>query len=361
MQGTVDDPGAGDLESLRDAQRWFLETSKASEEAQQQLLKITKSLPSVWTGKSASAFGTAIQNRLRSLTESKEVTDAVVDGFKKYIDIVEEIKEQAKHLIEDRAAAQLAMSREYLDSTTSPPDDAELARRECAFTAAQASFETAVSKLATLAERRAEADAAFAKQALGASSQTWGYLSALPARTGFKNPKYDANAQSWELFSQFASGKGPRSRFFTDGDSFTEHFRNSPHIKDLRQNLREKLRDGTLPGSDDEDRRISDHPEVLLGDVITYSNGGEWGNFPEAMLGSYVLSYTVNSIDAQGNAEVTFTATNPMTRDSFTRIPLTGGAHLPWYESLNEANEQYGTWDNTQQTIVWTEILRMPQ
>ena len=210
MQGTVDDPGAGDLESLRDAQRWFLETSKASEEAQQQLLKITKSLPSVWTGKSASAFGTAIQNRLRSLTESKEVTDAVVDGFKKYIDIVEEIKEQAKHLIEDRAAAQLAMSREYLDSTTSPPDAAELARRERAFTAAQASFETAVSKLATLAERRAEADAAFAKQALGASSQTWGYLTPCPpepvSRT--QNTTRTHNRGSYFLSSRQAKDQG---------------------------------------------------------------------------------------------------------------------------------------------------------
>lgn len=50
-----------------------------------------------------------------------------------------------------------------------------------------------------------------------------------------------------------------------------------------------------------------------------------------------------------------------MTRDSFTRIPGTGGAHLPWYESLNDANRDYGTWADSTQTFVWTETIRRPE
>jgi hypothetical protein len=60
-----------------------------------------------------------------------------------------------------------------------------------------------------------------------------------------------------------------------------------------------------------------------------------------------------------GNATVTFTANNDTTIESFTSIPGSD-EHLPWYGPLTDANEAHGTWDSLHQTIVWTEVIRVP-
>jgi len=57
-----------------------------------------------------------------------------------------------------------------------------------------------------------------------------------------------------------------------------------------------------------------------------------------------------------GAVEVTYVINNDTTSDSFTRIPMTGGAHLPVaYPAMLSAEADSGDWASQHQTIVWTE------
>jgi hypothetical protein len=55
---------------------------------------------------------------------------------------------------------------------------------------------------------------------------------------------------------------------------------------------------------------------------------------------------------------VTYVINNDTTTDSATRIPGTGGGHLPIvYPSMLAAEVDSGEWAPQHQTIVWTETV----
>ena len=84
--------------------------------------------------------------------------------------------------------------------------------------------------------------------------------------------------------------------------------------------------------------------------------GGQ--NLPESFLGSYTLEVRAGEPRPDGGVEVTYVINNDTSIDSATRIPGTGGAHIPGvFEAMSEANAKDGLWATHHQTIVWTETV----
>lgn len=110
----------------------------------------------------------------------------------------------------------------------------------------------------------------------------------------------------------------------------------------------------------------SDNWFVLLNDGVNLASSGISGavdtdflrarNLPESFLGSYDLDVFASEPEADGGVQVTYVLNNDTTSDSFTRIPGTGGAHLPVaYPAMIAAEANSGDWASQHQTIAWTE------
>ncbi|MCD2498019.1 hypothetical protein [Microbacterium nymphoidis] len=81
-------------------------------------------------------------------------------------------------------------------------------------------------------------------------------------------------------------------------------------------------------------------------------------NLPESMLGSYEVRYYADAPAADGSVTITYVVTNETSVDSGTRIPLTGGQHVPIvYDVLTELGETNGSFRTQQQMIVWSERI----
>lgn len=239
------------------------------------------------------------------------------------------------------------------------------------FTAEQQALKdanTAATALQGLANDRRDADLQLATALATAASVAWDALDGtVDPVTGTKRDAI--NEQVMDLFEHFRTGD-ERGEVLTDDDIFVRTSKNSEHIESVRNQVLRDLRSGVLTPEDPEtfDRRISDKPQVLVGDIGNFSSllltgtipndflSGQ--NMPESFLGSYGLEVSARQPRPDGGIDVTYVINNDTSIDSFTRIPGTGGAHVPGpFEAMSEANARTGEWATRRQTIVWTETV----
>ena len=362
MQWTYENPGAGTVAVFETVKTWLVDTKTGLSDAWDDLDTVVKSLEQAWTGSGANAFSGEIGRCMKALRETEDAVAVVETATGAYVSTVEEIKNEARKSIEDRNAAHMILSKTDLDSSANPPSADEVARRQREYDDALVDFSDAVGKLDGLAEQREAADRAFAGTVMEEMSVLWGDVSFQNYYGGNDAYRESANDTVWQLFDEFRSGEGNRTRFLDADEDFTKWLRQSGHVNEARLEIRDRIIAGTLGAGDVNfyNRSVSDNPMILLGDGVNVVSGGNAGNLPETFLGSYNLTYTVESIDQYGNATVTYRIENNTTIDSMTRIPGTNGKHIWPYEELIEENEQAGRWEKLHQTIVWTEIIEIP-
>ncbi len=355
MQWTDEDPGAGDMAVLEEYVTWITARITEWDFTAGELRKAQGALPGYWTGLAAQTAQFALTANITAATESEETLQTAKTAIRTYIDAVNEIKNQARKLIEDREAARLAVNKQYTDASSRPTDD-EVAQRDKERATAQKAFSDAVSGLRNLADERQAADTALERSVLSEVSSNWSYYDGGGNKDPYIQKQY-ATLTVLQMLQAFFSGEGPRDRFFLDGHPFLERLKDSEFIQSKYNGVKEKLLDGRLVTGQTElgDRAVSGSAPTMLGDAINSATAGHFGNLPESFLGSYNMSYTVDSIDAAGNAKVTFTIYNETTRESFARSP--GGGYLPYKDAIDEANKEKGTYDNMDQTIIWTETF----
>lgn len=172
-----------------------------------------------------------------------------------------------------------------------------------------------------------------------------------------------------DLFKHFRTGD-ERGAVLTDDDVFVQTLMRSDHIQAVRERVIDDLRSGILAPHKigTYDRSISDQPWILVNDGINALSSMVTGtlpepvlgyqNLPESFLGSYALEVRVGEYEWDGGIKVTYGINNDTSIDSATRIPGTGGAHVPGlYEAMSTANASSGDWGTHHQTIVWTETV----
>ncbi len=357
MQWTDEDPGAGDMSGLEEYVTWISVRITEWDFTAGELRKAQGAIPGYWTGVAAQAAQLALTANITAATESEETLQTAKTAIKTYIDAVNEIKNQARKLIEDRGEALLAVNKQYTDSSSHPPSDDEVAQRAKERATAQQSLSDAEAGLRNLADERQTADTALERGVLTEVSSNWAYYDGGGKGDPYWQKQY-ANATVIQMLRDFFSGKGPRDRFFLDGHPFLERLKDSEFLKSKYNGIKEQLLDGRLVAGQTGlgDRSVSGDAGTFVGDGFNGASVGQFGNLPESFLGSYSLSYTVDSIDSAGNAKVTFTIYNETTRESFARNPLPfGGDYLPYKDDIDEANKENGMYDNMDQTIIWTE------
>ncbi|MFJ4175450.1 hypothetical protein [Microbacterium sp. NPDC089696] len=152
-------------------------------------------------------------------------------------------------------------------------------------------------------------------------------------------------------------------------DPFVSILMRSDHVNAVRQRGLADLRSGELSSGVNGrpyDRDISNNGFVLLNDVINVLSSPLSGpadpdslharNLPESFLVSYHLDVFASEPAPDGAVEVTYVINNDTTTDSLTRIPMSGGAHLPVASSaLLSAEADSGDWASQHQTIAWPE------
>ncbi|MGO2521108.1 MAG: hypothetical protein ACTH8F_13375, partial [Microbacterium sp.] len=154
-------------------------------------------------------------------------------------------------------------------------------------------------------------------------------------------------------------------------DPFVSTLMRSDHINSVREQVLLDIRSGKLTAESDAadyDRVISNNPWVLINDGVNLLSsmmtgtipdavlGGQ--NLPESFLGSYLIDVHAGEPQPDGGVPVTYVINNDTTIDSGTRIPGTGGGHLPIiHDGMTTARAQDGDWAPQHQTIVWTETV----
>ncbi|KYJ98050.1 hypothetical protein [Microbacterium sp. CH1] len=141
----------------------------------------------------------------------------------------------------------------------------------------------------------------------------------------------------------------------------------SDHINGARVRVLDALRSGDLAADGeplDLNRVISHNPAVLVQDGFNAVTSGfpspllDRQNLPESFLGSYELEVHAGESQPDGGVPVTYVINNDTTIDSATRIPGTGGAHVPFVEAaMTSAYASNGGFAPQHQTIVWTETV----
>lgn len=171
----------------------------------------------------------------------------------------------------------------------------------------------------------------------------------------------------WGLGVEWASGKGARSRSFTDGDDITNMYKQHEFVGQTRQKVREQLQningEMKLPIEGNNPYSLSGIEGVgkYLKDYSTLATGGLTGNLIYTYLGSHSLNYTVTDVDVKNRiATVTFFMFNTSTIQSATRPPVIG--YQEWYKnSVGKAVDQQfmsGPFSETEQSIEWTEKIK---
>lgn len=366
-QWTRSDPGAGDVGACTVAARWAeLQVSDLSD-AQAAVTTILRDLDASWTGESADAFRGRAARLRRDLEDSIEAMDAARKGVVEYGDAVAEIAARAEALKQDIAAAQL-----ILDMVSGGLFDNDAAGIEHAYQAEQQAkkdAKIATEALAELAEDRATADQTLATLLARVASAAWDGLRCVAAsQEGSRRDR--ANERVMEMLARFWKGDLGRGTVLGSDDPFVSTLMRSEHIERVRERVLADLRSGTLTSAEEEsyDRSISNNPSVLINDGVNLATSTMSGpvadfhlnsqNLPESFLGSYSLQVFAGEPRVDGGVEVTYVINNDTTIDSATRIPGTGGGHLPIvYPSMIAAEADSGEWASQHQTIAWTETV----
>ncbi|OAN41661.1 WXG100 family type VII secretion target [Microbacterium sp. H83] len=363
------DPGSGDLASCDAARLWAEQQYSDLSDAQSAVTTILRDLDATWTGESADAFRGRAARLRRDLEGSSEAMDAARKAMIEYGDAVAEIARSAEPLKEDLAAAALIL--DGVRNGVLFDNDAEgLEHRFQAEQRAMADSKAAAEGLAELAQRRRVADAALASSLARLSSSAWGGIGCTAEPT-VSASRDRANARVMDLFEWFRTGDGPRGLVLGPDDPFVAMLMKSEHIEAVRDRVLSDLREARLREGDagvEYDRIISNDGFVLIKDLLYASASvmtGEipgallsWQNLPQSFLGSYDLTVYAGTPQTDGGVSTTYVINNDTTSDSATRIPGTGGAHMPIvYEAMLEAETSDGAWAAQHQTIVWTEVV----
>lgn len=362
------DPGVGDIAACTTAKQWTDAQLTDLTNAQTTVSTILRDLDDSWTGDSATAFRSRLEVFRTRLVHSAQAMEAAGKAILAYGDAVAEIARQAEPLKSDLAAAQAALDGIFDDVTFDRyTNDGAGAR----FTAEQQALKdanAAATALQPLAANRREADLRLATALATTASVAWDAIDGtIDPTTGTKRDA--TNEQVIDLFEHFRTGD-ERGEVLTDDDIFVRKLMNSDHIQSVREQALADLRSGELGEQTSKyyDRMISNDVGVLLTDAINIASSGTTGtipneilghqNLPQTFLGSYELEVRVGEPRADGGVEMTYVINNDTSIDSATRIPGTGGSHIPGiYEAISEANARNGAWATHHQTIVWTETV----
>ena len=284
-----------------------------------------------------------------------------------YGDTVGEIARRAEPLISDLEAADAALNGIFDDVVFDRYTAEGAGSRFQAEQKARADAEEAVTALKELAAERRDADLRLATALAAAASVAWDDLDCtVDPVTGTRRDA--TNDRVMDLFEHFRTGD-ERGAVLTDDDIFVQTLMRSEHIEAVRQRILADLRSGALTAQDPGfyDRSISDNLGVLANDLLinipsVFVTGAipnnllSGQNLPETFLGSYTLETRVGEPHFDGSVDVTYLINNDTSIESFTRIPLSGGGHIPGpYEVLSDANARNGEWSTHHQLIVWTE------
>ncbi len=365
-QWTRSDPGAGDVGACTAAARWAeLQVSDLSD-AQAAVTTILRDLDASWTGESADAFRGRAARLRRDFEDSVEAMDAARKGVVEYGDAVAEIAARAEVLRQDIAAAQLTLDM-VSEGGLFDNDAAGLEHAYQAERRAKKDAKIATDALAELARDRATADQTLASLLARVASAAWDGLRCVVASPEGSR-RDQANTRVMELLGQFWKGDLGRGAVLGPDDPFLSTLMRSDHIESVRERVLSDLRSGRLDAVGIYDRSISNNPSVLINDGVNLATSTMSGpvadfhlnsqNLPESFLGSYSLQVFAGDPRVDGGVEVTYVINNDTTIDSATRIPGTGGGHLPIvYPSMIAAEADSGEWASQHQTIVWTETV----
>lgn len=365
-QWTRSDPGAGDVGACTAAARWAeLQVSDLSD-AQAAVTTILRDLDASWIGESADAFRGRAARLRRDFEDSVEAMDAARKGVVEYGDAVAEIAARAEVLRQDIAAAQLTLDM-VSEGGLFDNDAAGLEHAYQAEQQAKKDAKIATDALAELARDRANADQTLASLLARVASAAWGGLRCV-AESSEGSRRDQTNTRVMELLGQFWKGDLGRGAVLGPDDPFVSTLMRSEHIENVRERVLDDLRSGRLDTVGIYDRSISNNPSVLINDGVNLATSTMSGpfadfhlssqNLPESFLGSYSLQVFAGEPRIDGGVEVTYVINNDTTIDSATRIPGTGGGHLPIvHPSMIAAEADSGEWASQHQTIVWTETV----
>lgn len=361
---TDKDPGAADSHARGTAVTWVDGQLIDLANAQDTVSTILRDLDDAWTGRAANAFRARLEEFHTRLQDSTDAMTTARKAIITYGDGVAEIARLAEPLKEDLAAAQTALNGVINDVPFSGEPADRFDAEQQALTAAS----TAATALKKLAVDREAADRNLAVSLATAASAGRGDLDC--TADPITGTRRDAtNEQVMDLFEHFRTGD-ERGAVLTEDDIFVQTLMRSAHITATREQVLDELRSGKLAplAPPFYDRSISDQPWVLGVDGINVLSSTLTGtvpdavlsgqNLPESFLGSYNLEVRAEEPRPDGGVEVTYVINNDTSIDSATRIPGTGGAHVPGvFEAMSEANAKDGLWATHHQTIVWTETV----
>lgn len=362
------DPGAGDTAACGPAKSWTDAQSTDLIDARTAVERILRDLDESWTGESASAFRTRMERFRTRLDDSAQAMETAGRAIIAYGDTVADIARRAEPLKSDLEAAE-AILNGILDYVTFDRYTTQGAGgRFIAEQKARADAEAAAMSLRALAAERRQADLVLARALASAASVAWDDLDAsADPITGTRRDA--AKDRVMDLFEHFRTGD-ERGAVLMDDDIFVQTLMKSDHIAAVRNQVLDDLRSGALdvdtPGHFN--RVISNNLGVLFADAMAISSSPMTGtipdellggqNLPQTFLGSYILEVRAGEPRSDGGVEVTYVIDNDTSIDSATRIPGTGGAHVPGaFEAMTDANANNGEWATHHQTIVWTETV----
>ena len=359
------DPGAGDLTACDKAKEWTDAQASDLENAASAVSTILRDLDDVWTGDSAAAFRARTLEFHTRLGDSEDAMRVAGKGITAYADAVAEIAHRAeapKHRLDAAELILNGMHSEVLFGT----DPEGLARRFDAEQQATINAQDAADELANLADARKKADQVLAALLARTASEAWGALDCT-ASPSDKSPRELANGRVGNLLDFFSGRDGASGVVLGPDDPFVAALMHSDHINGARTEVVNALRSGRLVEGGIPlyyDRVISNNPWVLVQDGFNVTTSGipssllGGQNLPESFLGSYELEVHAGESQPDGGVAVTYIINNDTTIDSATRIPGTGGAHLPIIETaMTSSYAEHGDFSPQHQTIVWTETV----
>jgi uncharacterized protein YukE len=374
VRWTAVDPGAGDLTVARAAATWCNGQIIDLEAIESAMGSILTGVGDGWAGEAADEFARAVSSLRARASDSRETLHVASKAYTGYADTVDQIAREAVPLREALSVAQGVVKGGAVTFRSEQEWQAQFQ----AVLDANRVIETTTAALVDLAERRAEADAVLARTLVVEASEAWSLTVPLPSGVSEQFDRQHANAQVWSLLGHWASGD-ETAFVLGQEDPFVDRFRQSAFIRELRENVRRDFQDGTLSTgfidrsgagvrepSDWVRRLISNDVGVLLKDGVAVGTAllhdpqrdlhPGFENLPESMLGSYEVRYYADDPAPDGSVTITYVVTNETSVDSGTRVPLTGGQHVPIvYDVLTELGETNGSFRTQQQMIVWSE------
>ena len=347
---TEADPGAGDMSVIDSWATSVTAQAAACEEAATALHSHADASGDHWEGAGFLAFRESIARRVHTLTLMADACRESAAAATLYSGTVATIKQNTA-----QQQALAAAAREIFENPVTELKDKGgpvfLVVRDARYAHAEAE-----KQIEDLALQRHEADQTFMAKVAGQLSgkirvERTDYA---PMNDDDKN-KDKENARM--LLALFIAGKAPRDMAFIDS-AFARALADSGHMKQFREKLIERFKQGELPvGFTGQTRRnLSDDYLTLVGDGVNAVTFGESGNLTETMVGGFLVDYEV--VERNGSeATVTFTIRNDMTPESLNRVPGTDIVKMPWSQGVDFTNDVLGGYQSTGQSVVWTEVI----